>query len=565
MKRFSRKISVIFLVALLALTLVGCSSTAKASEPEIVAPVKSSSSTAPAAPSAPTQEKQVYPFGVVEIEKNNAGDKDFDLFIVHTNDVHARVVPQDGGMGYAKLATLLNMGRDLTDNLLILDAGDVTHGTNFANFFNGETIFKLLDILGYDAIAPGNHDFNYGYKTLVENAEKEESSSNLKVLAANVLDNAGYLIFQPYQVYDFNGFKVSVVGLATPDTKVKAHPKNTEGIEFEDFMSKEGLDLAQSYLDQLNSFSDLVIVLGHIGLDPDGPSGLVSEYLAKNLNGIDLFVDGHSHTVLPEGKKVGDTLIVSTGEYLKNVGVVEIQVRDGKVNSITPVLISAEEVMDPSKGYILSSFGITNVPDDPKVNSYITDVNSKLQAKLDQVVATIPTDLDGARENVRTKSTNLASLICKGMTEAGNADFTITNGGGIRASLKKGDVTLGDINNVLPFTNTISVCEITPKEVYAALEFGYRMLPEQNGGFPQTDLLVLTNKSAKEGSRIVRVILDGKTLDRNDDKTIYKVATNDFLAAGGDGFTMFGKEILVGPMLNEVFAAYLAELYPPQN
>ncbi|HPK63813.1 MAG TPA: metallophosphoesterase, partial [Sphaerochaeta sp.] len=175
-------------------------------------------------------EPREFPLGVTSIVKNAAGDKDFDLFVVHTNDVHGRITPSDGGMGYSKLATMLEVGRSITDNILVLDAGDVSHGTNLANLFEGEVVGVLLDMLGYDAVVPGNHDFNYGSERLIQAAEFAEEYSNLRVLAANVLDEDGYLVFQPYQVYDFNGFTVGVVGLTTPDTKTKSHPKNTAGL-----------------------------------------------------------------------------------------------------------------------------------------------------------------------------------------------------------------------------------------------------------------------------------------------------------------------------------------------
>ncbi len=497
----------------------------------------------------------VYPYGVTPIVKNDQGDQTFDLIVVHTNDAHARIVPADGGMGYAKLATMIKTGRAITDNMLVLDAGDVTHGTNLANVFNGESVIDLLNIIGYDAMAPGNHDFNYGYEQLLKDAE---DSTDMKILSANVLTEDGYNVFQPYQLYDFNGFEVAVIGLTTPDTKTKSHPKNTEGLVF---WSDEIVAAAQYAIDMANEIADYVIVLGHIGLDADGSSGITSEWICQNIDGIDLFVDGHSHTVLENGLRVNDTLIVSTGEYLKNVGVVDIYVKDGKAVSTEAMLIPAADVLEPEKSALAQAFGITAIPDDPEVSIYIDSLQKELDAKLNVVVANIPMNLDGARQNVRTKQTNLSKLICQAMTAETGADFTITNGGGIRASIAKGDVTLGDINTVLPFTNTIAVCEITGAEVYEALEHGYSMLPETNGAFSQTDLKVVYSKYSDPGKRIKRVVLADGTLIPRDD-TVYTVATNDFMAAGGDGYTMFGKVVQEGRQLNEVFADYLAALYP---
>ncbi len=501
----------------------------------------------------------VYPYGVKMIEKNEDGAQAFDLFIVHTNDVHARIVPADGGMGYAKLATLLNMGRSVTDNLLVLDAGDVTHGTNLANMFQGETVGVLLDMLGYDAVAPGNHDFNYGKDALIQAADIAEENGSLKVLSANIVDEAGYFVFQPYQLYDFNGFTIAVIGLTTPDTKTMSHPNNTVGLTFLDPVSAAIVGEAQWAVDTARAQGvDYVIVLGHIGLDPTG-TGLTSAKIAEAIDGIDLFVDGHSHTVLPEGKVVNDTLIVSAGEYLKNVGLVQVSVVNDEVVGVYPMLIPASEVLDPATSELAKTVGITEVPADPEVQAYIDYMTKQLDKAMSVVIANIPMRLDGERADVRTKATNLSKMITAAMTEASGADFSITNGGGIRASINAGNVTVGDVNNVLPFTNYLTVCEIKGSDVYAALEHGYRLLPETNGAFSQTDLQVVYSKFSPAGSRIKRVLLNGKMIDKD---ATYKVATNDFMAAGGDGYTMFGNIIQEGKQLNEVLIGYLAKNYP---
>ena len=161
-----------------------------------------------------------------------------------------------------------------------------------------------------------------------------------------------------------------------------------------------------------------------------------------------------------------------------------------------------------------------------------------------------------------TGKTNLSQLVCDAITAETGADFTIVNGGGIRASLSAGDVTLGELNAVLPFTNIVTVCDITGEEVYQALEHGYSLLPETNGAFSQTDLDVVFDATKPVGERILEVKLNGEPIDRS---ATYSVATNDFMAAGGDGYTMFGRVTQEGRVLNEVFADYLSALYPPAN
>ena len=512
-------------------------------------------------PEEPAEEVIEYPYGIEPIVKAEGDTDGFDLYVVHTNDVHGRIISgEDGSMGYAKLDTLLEEAREVFPNILLLDGGDTLHGTNLANMFEGQTVLDIMNMLGYDAMVPGNHDFNYGSERLFEAADWAEENASFRILGANVTDEDGYMLLQPYQIYDFNGFKVCVLGLTTPDTKTKSHPKNTVGVEF---LHQAVIDNAQYAIDLAHEYADFVIVLGHIGVVADGESGITSEYIAENLDGIDLFVDGHSHTVMDGGEMVNGTLITSTGQYMNNVGLVEIHVdADNNAEITDAFLLPAAEVLDPSTSDILSYYGISEVPDDPDVDAYIAEKEAELDTILNRVVARIPMDLNGERADVRTRKTNLSKLICDAMTAESGADFTIMNGGGIRASLKAGYVTLGNINDVLPFTNTITVCRITPSDVYKALEHGYSMLPEQNGAYAQTDLSVVYSASAPAGEKIKRVYLDGTLLDKNDTTTEYLVATNDFMAAGGDGYTMFGSVVTEGNMLNEVFIDYLTELYP---
>lgn len=579
MKRISKNIAMVLLVVLMAIALIGCQSTAPTTENAAAAakptastsasaaqPSSSSASSASAALAAgpylgpgPAVEPEAveYPYGVTMIEKNNEGPKDFELVVVHTNDVHARIEPADGGMGYAKLGTLLKMLDTTTGNLLVFDAGDVLHGTNLANLFEGETVYELLSIMGYDAVAPGNHDFNYGQEVLFSLAARAEAESDMKFLSANILDEDGYLLFQPYQLYDFNGFVVGVIGLTTPDTVTKAHPKHVAGLSF---MSDLVIDNAQYMVDELREVADFVIVLGHIGMVDDGEFGVTSQFICENIEGIDLFIDGHSHTTLPNGAVVNGTTIVSTGEYLKNLGIVTISVENGKAASISPMLLTAAEVADPSTSPFLQGLGITTVPDDPRVTSYVAEAQSQMNDMLNDVVAYLPMKLDGEREDVRTRPTNLSRLLCASMTEATGADFTITNGGNIRASIEAGPVTLGQIINVLPFVNVVTVVEMTGDDIYTALEHGYSYLPSPTGGFAQTDLQVVYNKFAAPGKRILRVLLpDGTAIDRN---ATYKCATNDFLAAGGDGYSSFGRIVMEDRLMSEVFTEYLMKLYP---
>jgi 2',3'-cyclic-nucleotide 2'-phosphodiesterase (5'-nucleotidase family) len=500
-----------------------------------------------------------YPYGVTPIIKAKGSNPNFDLFIVHTNDVHGRLA-SDGKatIGYPKLSTMLQVARSLTDNILVLDAGDVSQGTNIVNMFQGETAGVMLDMLGYDAVAPGNHDFDFGQDRLIQAAKYADQYTNIKVLSANILDSKGNFLLQPYQIYEFNGFKVAVIGLTTPDTMTSTNPKNVVGLKFVNPL--DVLDEAQAAVNMAHKYADYVVVLGHVGINPNVTSGLTSIDICKHINGIDLFIDGHSHDAIEGGKVVNGALIVQAGEYMKNVGVVDVSVRNDKAVGQTETLVKASDVLDPAESKLAQKYGITEVPDDPEVASFIADKQAALDKEYGTVIAKLPVWLDGERADVRTRPTDLSRMICTAMTEATGADFSITNGGGIRASLAAGDVTINDVMTVLPFGNTMTVCELTGEQVYAALEHGYSGLPEPAGSYSQTDLRVVYNKYGKPGKRILRVLVGDKIIKK--DSTPYKVCTNDFMVAGGDGYTMFTKVIGTYGMLSDALMDYLKANYP---
>ena len=286
--------------------------------------------------------------------------------------------------------------------------------------------------------------------------------------------------------------------------------------------------------------------------------GVTSKMIAENIDGIDLFIDGHSHDVLENGMRVEDTLIASAGEYMNYVGIVEIQVRNGKAVDENAYLVSAEQVSDPSTSEFAQMLGIKEVKEDAEVLAYIESQKAKLAEITQEVVAYTPVKLDGERANVRTKPTNLGNMIAEAMIEATGADVALTNGGGIRASIEAGDVTRGDIITVLPFNNVVIVVEVTGQDIYDALEWGYSRLPETNGGFPQTaNMRIIYSRYSDPGNRIKRVLVNGKSIDKD---ATYTLATNDFLAAGGDGYTMLDKPVVMyGKGLDEVLTDYLVE------
>ncbi len=255
-----------------------------------------------------------------------------DLIILHSNDIHGRIEMGEGLMGMPIIGAIIEDYRARYENVLVLDAGDTIHGRPITNALDGTSTVKTMNMAGYDVMVPGNHDFNFGYERLLELEEEME----FDLVAANVFKD-GELLFRPYVVKEVGPFSVGIFGLATPATYTTTHPDNIVGIEF-----GEMVEAAQKYVEILrNDYQvDFVIALGHVGMGGNNPSTRVAEQVA----GIDLFVDGHSHTRLEEGEWHHGTLFVQAYEYTKYFGKVEIDL-SGDEPVITASLISAEEAV----------------------------------------------------------------------------------------------------------------------------------------------------------------------------------------------------------------------------
>lgn len=443
-----------------------------------------------------------------------AADKASAKFtIVHTNDVHSRVQVEP----YA--AELVKQKRAANENIILLSAGDVLHGQPIATISRGKSIVDIMNATGYEAMAPGNHDFNYGYRRLVA----LEKNMNFPVLAANVTKKInGKEAFKPYIIKDFNGVKVGIFGLATPETMTKTNPNNVSELEFENPYTT-----AQRMVKTLKAEGcNVIVALAHLGTDEETWYYNRSTSVAT-VEGIDVIIDGHSHTELPDGKVVGNTLVAQTGSYGVNIGMVDVEVKNGKVTAKSATLLKTPTEEGQIKG----------LPPEPNVTALIAKLNKANEAVTSQVVGKTPVDLDGEREHVRMQQTNLGDLITDAMLEETGAQIAFTNGGGIRASIKAGDVTKGDILTVLPFGNYVVVKKVTGANIIAALEHSVSAYPELAGSFLHVGGIRFTfDPAQKAGSRVVSVTLrNGSQIDPLE---TYSVATNDFLADGGDGFEM---------------------------
>jgi 2',3'-cyclic-nucleotide 2'-phosphodiesterase (5'-nucleotidase family) len=473
----------------------------------------------------------------VNVEASTNGEK--KITILHTNDSHGRV--EEGsydGMGFAKLSSLVKQYESQNPNTLLLDAGDTIHGTTFATLEKGESIVEVLNAVGYDGMAAGNHDFNYGYERLLE----LEKLMNFPLLSGNVRKQDNSLLLKPYEIKEVDGIRVGIFGLSTPETHYKTHPKNVEGLTFTDPVAE-----AKAIVQELKSQNvDAIIAVTHLGIDESSTDTSIK--VAQGAPGIDLIVDGHSHTTLVEGLQgENDTLIVSAGEYTKNLGVVELTFNDQKklVNKVAK-LISKEEA--------------ANVEPDSSITTVINEIKEAQQTILSEVIGETAVNLDGERSQVRAGETNLGNLITESMIHMTGAEVAITNGGGIRASVAKGKITKGDVITVLPFGNYIVTKYLTGEQIKSALENGVSSYPEAKGAFPHVSGMTFAIDPAQEaGSRVHSIMINGATLDL---KHSYLVATNDFLAAGGDEYTSFKDSPIANefPALDEALISYIQKV-----
>ena len=454
--------------------------------------------------------------------------------ILHTNDVHGAVE------GYAYIAQLKADYEAKGAEVILVDAGDFSQGTTYVSSTKGADAVTMMNAAGYDVVTLGNHEFDYGYAQLKENMSK----AKFKVVCADVFNEDGTPIFDASYTYTTkSGVKVGFFGMETPETQTKANPALIKGLTFAtgDAFTKAAADQVAALKD-----ADVVICLAHLGVDAESAPYRSTDLYAA-VKGIDFIIDGHSHTVMTKGEK-GEP-IQSTGTAFKNIGVIVIDNASKKIESNSLYEIKEDTAKDAT------------VAAAAKV--IVDRVNNEYGVKF----ATSKVELNGAKapNGNRDVETNNGDLITDamrwkvlqnkdGLTVNEDHVVAITNGGGIRAAIAKGDVTKKDINTVLPFGNTVAVVYVTGEQLLEALEASTFSTPTAVGGFPQVsgiNFTIHTGKAydkndatypestyygPKTINRVVINSVNGKEFKANE---VYAVVTNNFCAAGGDTYYAF--------------------------
>ena len=497
-----------------------------------------------------------------------------DIVVLYTNDVHCAVAQDDENqvLGYAKVAALKEELEEAGSEVILVDAGDAIQGEAIGTLSSGEYLVQIMDEVGYDIAVPGNHEFDYGMEQFLKLAEE----ADYDYISANFTDlTTGEPVFDAYEIEEEGGVKIAFVGVCTPKTITSSTPvyfQNDAGEYIYGFRQDETgaalYDCVQSAVDAARAEgADYVIAVTHLGIEAECSPWMSTE-LIGNTNGIDVVLDGHSHSTiegdLVKNKDGANVLMTSTGTKLSAIGKLTIA-EDGA--------LSSELVYDYEGS-------------DPEVEAFIAGIQAEFEETLNQVVAKTdvalvinePSTLDKEEKIrlVRNAETNLGDLCADAYRYVSGADVALVNGGGIRTDILAGDITYDDIISVHPFGNELCMVEATGQQILDALEMGARVTPEENGGFLQVSGLTYEIHTDMESTvkldengmfqgmlgdyRVQNVMIGDEPLDP--DKTYTVASHNYMLKNAGDGINMFTEcELLLEDIMldNQVLITYITE------
>ncbi len=446
------------------------------------------------------------------------------LTILHTNDHHGRFWKnQKGEYGLAARKTVADRVRAEAaaqgGHVLLLDAGDINTGVPESDMLDAEPDIRGMNAMGYDAMAVGNHEFDNPLQVL----RKQEGWMHFPLLAANIYDASGQRLFPAYHLFRLPGLTVAVFGLTTETTAIVGNPENIKGLTF-----RSAVDEARELVPRLRGQADVVIALTHLGYAESELPGIPrtgSETLANAVPGIDLIVDGHSHSQLGAPVLENGTVIVQAGEHGKYVGRVDLLRDKGQVRlvggSLLPVNLAGN--VDGRSASVGEA-----VPEDPAMLALLAPFQEQGESALGTVIGHAGGTFSADRAVMRSAQTELGTLACMAIMEKTGADVAVMNSGGIRAGLASGPITYKDVLTVKPFGNTVCTVDMTAAELTEYLRLT-ASLPQGSGGFAQYGGVGF---ELREGA-VRNVVVQGRPLDA---KQMYTVVLDNYLASGGDGY-----------------------------
>jgi 2',3'-cyclic-nucleotide 2'-phosphodiesterase (5'-nucleotidase family) len=469
------------------------------------------------------------------------------ITILHTNDFHMYLLGSTDATtkkpigGSARIATAVENERAYNPNTILVDAGDaIGGGPPIGAFFYGKDVIETYNAIGYDIATFGNHEFDWGQDLL----KQRMSEAKYQYVCSNIVDTSTNSTFAPLAdtTRSYGFVTLGFFGLDTADLPELVTPAGIKGLRV-----LNPAMIATNEVSLLSQGVNYVVALSHLGYDKD-------QILAKDVSGINLIVGGHTHTVLTTPTIVNGTYIVQTGNYGYNLGKVVLEF---ETTADSVKLLNTTYTLIP----INDSFA-----EDSTITALLAPYNAQLTVKMGVVIGQALVDLDGERNDVRSKETNLGDYISDWMREVSGADIAFNDGGTIRASIPKGPITVGSVYTVLPFDDLLMNIQITGKQIVAAFENGFSQVEIGGGRFPQiSGITVKADLSKPAGSRVIEVLVGGKPIDL--DKT-YTVVTQDFMGGGGDGYTMFkqtqSSKWVTGNWMRDDLVEYI-KLHPEVN
>ncbi|WP_299045977.1 5'-nucleotidase C-terminal domain-containing protein [uncultured Tateyamaria sp.] len=487
---------------------------------------------------------------------------EYTLHILHTNDMHSRIESINrfdstcdaegeaegkcfGGVARVKTAIDAKKASLGNQNVVVLDAGDPFQGSLFYTTYKGAAEAEFMDQMGYDAMAVGNHEFDDGPPKLAEFIDAVSFpviSGNLDLSSSAELKDK----VENHVVLEVGGKKIGVISALATDTVETSSPG--PDVVFQDEIDALAADVATLEAEGV----DIIIALNHVGLNKDLA-------IAEAVPGIDVVIGGHSHTLMTNGDDetpayptmVGDTPVAQAYAYTKYLGHLTVTFDDdGNVTAASgdPMLLDAS--VEPNAAFL----------------ERIAEMGAPIEEMKTRVVAEAAEAIEGGRDTCRAQECPMGSLIADAMLDRvkdQGIEIAIQNGGGIRASIDAGEITMGEVLTVLPFQNTLSTFQVSGAAIVAALENGVGQIEDGAGRFPQVaGMSYAFDKAKPAGARVSDVMVGGAPIEMD---KIYGVVSNNYVRNGGDGYAMFvdaANAYDFGPDLADVTAEYLAEQGP---